>query len=78
MVWVRFAVLLDPFHVVSAVLIPTSKVFYPSMNNADRFLVYEGQTGLILKFGKYSRSVDPGLTRVNPYVRSRAFTNSSV
>jgi hypothetical protein len=29
-------------------------------------LVYEGQTGLILKFGKYHRAVDPGLTRVNP------------
>lgn len=28
--------------------------------------VYEGQTGLILKFGKYSRAVDPGLTKVNP------------
>lgn len=30
--------------------------------------VYEGQTGLILKFGKYSRAVDPGLTKVNPYI----------
>jgi len=28
--------------------------------------VYEGQTGLILKFGKYHRAVDPGLTKVNP------------
>jgi erythrocyte band 7 integral membrane protein len=28
--------------------------------------VYEGQTGLILKFGKYARAVDPGLTKVNP------------
>ena len=38
------------------------------MNSVDLTLVYEGQTGLILKFGKYSRSVDPGLTKVNPYV----------
>ena len=30
--------------------------------------VFEGQTGLVLKFGKYSRAVDPGLTKVNPYV----------
>ena len=29
-------------------------------------VVYEGQTGLVLKFGRYSRAVDPGLTRVNP------------
>jgi len=28
--------------------------------------VYEGQTGLVLKFGKYHRAVDPGLTKVNP------------
>jgi len=28
--------------------------------------VYEGQTGLILKFGKYHRAVDPGLCYVNP------------
>jgi len=31
-----------------------------------RPLVYEGQTGLILKFGKYHRAVDPGLAKVNP------------
>jgi erythrocyte band 7 integral membrane protein len=31
-------------------------------------IVYEGQTGLILKFGKYARAVDPGLTKVNPYL----------
>ena len=31
------------------------------------FPVYEGQTGLILKFGKYHRAVDPGLNKVNPY-----------
>ena len=48
------------------------------MNTADITLVYEGQTGLILKFGKYSRAVDPGLTRVNPYVRIPTFTNLSV
>lgn len=28
--------------------------------------VYEGQTGLVLKFGKYHRAVDPGLCKVNP------------
>jgi len=28
--------------------------------------VREGQTGLVLKFGKYSRAVDPGLVKVNP------------
>ena len=28
--------------------------------------VFEGQTGLVLKFGKYGRAVDPGLTKVNP------------
>jgi len=28
--------------------------------------VYEGQTGLVLKFGKYHRAVDPGLTKINP------------
>jgi erythrocyte band 7 integral membrane protein len=30
--------------------------------------VYEGQTGLVLKFGKYHRAVDPGLCKVNPYL----------
>jgi regulator of protease activity HflC (stomatin/prohibitin superfamily) len=73
MVWVHFAAPLDLFHVVSAVLILTNKVFYPLVNSVNLTLVYEGQTGLILKFGKYSRSVDPGLTKVNPYVCIPAF-----
>ena len=28
--------------------------------------VREGQTGLVLKFGRYNRAVDPGLSKVNP------------
>jgi regulator of protease activity HflC (stomatin/prohibitin superfamily) len=40
--------------------------------------VYEGQTGLILKFGKYSRAVDPGLTRVNPYVSFKMTSNNQI
>lgn len=37
--------------------------------------VFEGQTGLVLKFGKYSRAVDPGLTKVNPYIRIDVFSD---
>jgi hypothetical protein len=58
-------VLLDQSRVASAVLILTSKVHFDTQFCS--LSVYEGQTGLILKFGKYHRAVDPGLTKVNPY-----------
>ena len=44
----------------------------------SNLLVYEGQTGLILKFGKYHRAVDPGLTRVNPYASQSSQSDFSL
>ena len=38
----------------------------PDSEHRCNDVVYEGQTGLVLKFGRYSRAVDPGLTKVNP------------
>jgi regulator of protease activity HflC (stomatin/prohibitin superfamily) len=46
-------------------------------NNAN-LTVYEGQTGLILKFGKYHRAVDPGLTKVNPYIKCQILSNLQI
>ena len=34
--------------------------------------VPEGYIGIVLRFGKYSRSVDPGLTKVNPFAERLA------
>ena len=48
----------------SAVLILITEASSPY--TVFNIVVYEGQTGLILKFGKYNRAVDPGLTKVNP------------
>jgi len=64
--WVAAAVLWDPSHVVSVAPILTSKVSWTIEIAYWLITVYEGQTGLVLKFGKYHRAVDPGLCRVNP------------
>ncbi|OLL24016.1 Nucleolar protein 58 [Neolecta irregularis DAH-3] len=41
--------------------------FYGKMiDSIGTCIVSEGQIGLVLKFGKYERAVDPGLCKVNP------------
>ena len=68
MVWVHVLVAADRYSAASAVLIHITEA-PPQLSKMINVIVYEGQTGLILKFGKFSREVDPGLTNVNLYVQ---------
>lgn len=76
--WVPFSVAVGRYQSVSAVLILIIEVLSHMQDILFSATVFEGQTGLVLKFGKYSRAVDPGLTKVNPYIPIDVFSDYQI